>query len=244
MVQLFFFEAGVVILIPLAFGLARKTKKSTLYYVIPLLAGLATGFAFIPPSAGSVLVANMLNVDLGVMIAVGVPVGILSLIFAGILWSKFIGSRINTGLPFNIQEVKQEDEANLPAFSTVLCIILVPLILILCNTLSTYIPGIDAIRPVLEFFGTPFVALIIAVLSAMYFLGKKQNYDAAKMESGAIDHMAIDVKDIEKVYEMINQAGLNTTNDIVHFLPFWENGVKFFTIEGPNKEKVEFSQYL
>ena len=165
-----------MILIPLAFGLARKTKKSTLYYVIPLLAGLATGFAFIPPSAGSVLVANMLNVDLGVMIAVGVPVGILSLIFAGILWSKFIGSRINTGLPFNIQEVKQEDEANLPAFSTVLCIILVPLILILCNTLSTYIPGIDAIRPVLEFFGTPFVALIIAVLSAMYFLGKKQNY--------------------------------------------------------------------
>ena len=85
-----------MILIPLAFGLARKTKKSTLYYVIPLLAGLATGFAFIPPSAGSVLVANMLNVDLGVMIAVGVPVGILSLIFAGILWSKFIGSRIHT----------------------------------------------------------------------------------------------------------------------------------------------------
>lgn len=34
------------------------------------------------------------------------------------------------------------------------------------------------------------------------------------------------------------------TNDIVHFLPFWENGVKFFTIEGQNKEKVEFSQYL
>ena len=43
---------------------------------------------------------------------------------------------------------------------------------------------------------------------------------------------------------MIDQAGLNTTNDTVHFLPFWENGVKFFTIEGPNKEKVEFSQYL
>ena len=36
-----FFEAGVVILIPLAFGLAKRTKKSTLYYVIPLLAGLA-----------------------------------------------------------------------------------------------------------------------------------------------------------------------------------------------------------
>ena len=67
---------------------------------------------------------------------------------------------------------------------------------------------------------------------------------AARMETGAIDHVAIDVKDIDKVYEMIHQAGLNTTNDKVHFLPFWENGVKFFTIEGPNKEKIEFSQYL
>ncbi len=66
----------------------------------------------------------------------------------------------------------------------------------------------------------------------------------AVMQSGAIDHIAIDVKDIEKVYAMINQAGLNSTQDTVHFLPFWENGVKFFTIEGPNKEKVEFSQYL
>ena len=177
-----FFEAGVVILIPLAFGLAKKTKKSTLYYVIPLLAGLATGFAFIPPSAGSVLVANMLNVDLGVMIAVGVPVGILSLIFAGILWSKFIGKKINTGLPSNIQEVREEEEANLPKFSTVLCIILVPLVLILCNTVSEYIPGLDVVRPVLQFLGTPFVALIIAVLLAMYFLGKKQGYNGEQLK--------------------------------------------------------------
>ena len=67
---------------------------------------------------------------------------------------------------------------------------------------------------------------------------------AAKMQAGAIDHVAIDVKNIEAVYECINEAGLNTTNDTIHYLPCWENGVRFFTIEGPNKEKVEFSQYL
>ena len=67
---------------------------------------------------------------------------------------------------------------------------------------------------------------------------------AAKMKAGAIDHVAIDVKDIERVYEMIDREGMNTTNDIIHFLPFWENGVRYFTIEGPNKEKIEFSQYL
>ena len=66
----------------------------------------------------------------------------------------------------------------------------------------------------------------------------------AKMEAGAVDHIAIDVKDIEKVYERIGQTGLNTTKDIIHFLPFWEKGVRFFTIEGPNREEIEFSQYL
>lgn len=67
---------------------------------------------------------------------------------------------------------------------------------------------------------------------------------AAKMESGAIDHVAINVKDIEEVYQYVEEKQMNTTKDEIHFLPFWENGVKFFTIEGPNKEKIEFSQYL
>ena len=67
---------------------------------------------------------------------------------------------------------------------------------------------------------------------------------AAKFESGAIDHVAIDVNDIEEVYQYISEKKLNTTNDTIHFLPFWENGVRFFTIEGPNMEKIEFSQYL
>ena len=52
------------------------------------------------------------------------------------------------------------------------------------------------------------------------------------------------MRDIEEIFRYINESGLNSTQDTIHFLPFWENGVKFFTIEGPNKEKVEFSQYL
>lgn len=68
--------------------------------------------------------------------------------------------------------------------------------------------------------------------------------DDAAMCCGGIEHVAIDVTDIEAVYDIICKRDLNTINDEIHFLPFWENGVKFFTIEGPNKEKVEFSQYL
>ena len=41
-----FFESGLLILIPVAFGIARKTNKSVFNYSIPLLAGLAIGHAF------------------------------------------------------------------------------------------------------------------------------------------------------------------------------------------------------
>ena len=67
---------------------------------------------------------------------------------------------------------------------------------------------------------------------------------AAKLESGAIDQVAVNVNNIEEVYQYIREKKLNTTNDTIHFLPFWENGVRIFTIEGPNMEKIEFSQYL
>ena len=68
--------------------------------------------------------------------------------------------------------------------------------------------------------------------------------EPAKLMPGAVDHIAINVKDIEEAFRFVNEAGLNNTNDIIHSLPFFENGVKFFTIEGANKEKVEFNQFL
>lgn len=157
----------------LAFGLAKKTKKSTLTYALPLLAGLATGFAFIPPSAGSVLVANMLDVNLGVMIAVGVPVGIIAVICAGVLWGKFCGKHIYAELPSNLREIADTGEGKkLPPFGTVLGIILIPLVLILLNTVTDYLSLPAAVKSVFEFLGTPFVSLIIATLCAMFFLEK------------------------------------------------------------------------
>lgn len=68
--------------------------------------------------------------------------------------------------------------------------------------------------------------------------------DETAGKSGAVDHIAIDVKDIGQVYDEIVRMGLNNMKDQVNFLPFWENGVKFFTIEGPNGEHIEFNQKL
>ena len=64
------------------------------------------------------------------------------------------------------------------------------------------------------------------------------------MQSGAIDHIAIDVVDVEAAYRLAQEQGYQIVSNGVEFLPFWQKGVKFFILLGPNQERVEFNQYL
>ena len=66
----------------------------------------------------------------------------------------------------------------------------------------------------------------------------------AAMQSGAIDHIAIDVDDVEAAYRLAQEQGYRIVSNGVEFLPFWQKGVKFFILLGPNQERVEFNQYL
>lgn len=66
----------------------------------------------------------------------------------------------------------------------------------------------------------------------------------AAMQSGAIDHIAIDVDDAEAACRLAQEQGYQIVSNGVEFLPFWQNGVKFFILLGPNQERVEFNQYL
>ena len=177
-----FFEAGVVVLIPLVFSVVRTTKKSTLYYAIPLLAGLASGYAFVPPSAGSVLTANALDVNLGMMIMVGVPTAIISMLIAGIIWGGFIGNKIFTALPEDGNETVHS-EKELPPFGLVLSVVLIPLVLILLGTISKYVAIPQSVADVLGFVGKPFFALTIATLAAMYFLGIRRGFTGAQIKA-------------------------------------------------------------
>lgn len=64
----------------------------------------------------------------------------------------------------------------------------------------------------------------------------------AVQKTGAIDHIALDVKDIDSLFEKIHAAGFRLLDTSVQSLPFWEHGVRFFTIIGPNAEKIEFCE--
>jgi catechol 2,3-dioxygenase-like lactoylglutathione lyase family enzyme len=66
----------------------------------------------------------------------------------------------------------------------------------------------------------------------------------ARMVAGAIDHIAINVVDINTVFKYMKNQNYELLDDEIQELPFFDNGVLFFTIVGPNAEKIEFNQIL
>ncbi|WP_321997445.1 gluconate:H+ symporter [Draconibacterium orientale] len=183
-----FFDVGFIILVPIIYALSRDTKKSLLYYGIPLLAGLAATHSFIPPTPGPVAVADIVNVQLGWVILFGLIIGFPTAIIAGPVWGKFIAKKIHLTPPeeFMIQTQKENDENNLPSFRLIALIIAVPLFLILVNTFTGLAVSKNVVTPsiftdMLEFLGHPFSALIIATLIAIYSLCIKRGMGKEKV---------------------------------------------------------------
>ena len=177
-----FFDAGLIILIPLAFSLAKRTKKSSLFCAIPLLAGLAVGHAFIPPTPGPVLVATMLNVELGWVILVGVCCGFFAMIVAGPVWGAICGKKFYVPVPDQIANQEDIDESKLPSFASVVTIIMIPLVLIILKSVAGVVPALAGVAPLFNFLGQPFAALLIATLAAMFILGTRHGYTMPELE--------------------------------------------------------------
>ncbi|MCB9450498.1 MAG: VOC family protein [Anaerolineaceae bacterium] len=65
-----------------------------------------------------------------------------------------------------------------------------------------------------------------------------------KRQHGHIDHFALNVRDIQATWVAVQAAGLKILEDAPVFLPFWENGVHYFNILGPDGEKIEFNSIV
>jgi hypothetical protein len=68
-----FFEVGVIILMPLAYGVAKAAKKPLLIYALPMCAAMLTVHAFLPPHPGPVAVAGLFGADIGRILLWGLP---------------------------------------------------------------------------------------------------------------------------------------------------------------------------
>jgi len=177
-----FFDVAFIILIPVIYALQQKTQKSLLHYAIPLLSGLAITHAFIPPTPGPIAVADILQAQLGWVMLAGFLAGIPTMIVSGIIFGKYIGNKIYITAP-ELEEIT-EAENKLPSFSKVFVIILLPIFLIILNTVTKagLIPIQDeSVLDIIGLIGHPFIALIIANLVAWYVLGVDGGYSSKEL---------------------------------------------------------------
>ncbi len=180
-----FFDVAFIILIPIIYAIQRRSGKSLLLYAIPLLAGLAITHSFIPPTPGPVAVADIVGAQLGWVILFGFIVGIPTAVICGPIFGKYIAAKIDIQAPFDIQNIAK-DYTDLPPITLILISILIPIVLILLNTLLGS-PLIDSselwpwVIPTFTFIGHPFVALIIANMIVWYALGIRRGYTKSQL---------------------------------------------------------------
>ncbi|HHH0388340.1 TPA: D-serine transporter DsdX [Yersinia enterocolitica] len=172
-----FVEVGVVLLIPLAFSIAKKTNTSLLKLAIPLCTALMAVHCVVPPHPAAMYVTNALGADIGTVIVYGLVVGLAASLIGGPLFLRIVGQRLPfKAVPQAFSEVKIRNEDELPSLGATLFTVLLPIILMLAKTAAELnMEKGTTLYLILEFIGNPITAMFIAAFVAYYTLGIRQN---------------------------------------------------------------------
>jgi gluconate transporter len=185
-----FFEVGFIILVPLVWNLARETKRSLLFYGMPMAAALTITHSLVPPHPAPAAASQLLGGDLGRTILYGIAVSIPMVITAGIFYGTWIARRINVPVPeiaASALAVKESDRTP-PPIPVVILLLILPVLLIFGATVATLrnVP----FRGVAVFLGHPFTALAVTVLVALYFFGIRRGLTREKAAKMAAESLA------------------------------------------------------
>lgn len=177
-----FFEIGLVLLMPVIILVARRSGLSLMRIAIPTLAGLSAMHGLVPPHPGPLVAVSALNANLGLTLALGVLVAIPTVVLAGPVFSKYAARWVDVKVPdlFVTGEDRcEEEKQQRPSFAATLAAILLPVVLMLGKAFADVIaPDSEALpKSVLDFLGTPVVALGLAVLVGMVLLGRGGGMD-------------------------------------------------------------------
>jgi GntP family gluconate:H+ symporter len=204
-----FFEVGLIILMPIAYGVARAARKPLLIYALPMGAAMLTVHAFLPPHPGAVAVAATIGASQGLMLLLGLPITAVVALF-GYFVSRRLTRREYPMDPAVYAEVYGEPEAGTeggsapapvegghatavltkpapsqtdvrpPSFGMVLALIVTPILLILLGTIGqNTLAEGSTLRAVLTVLGAPMVALLIDVALCGWFLGARRGWNRA-----------------------------------------------------------------
>jgi GntP family gluconate:H+ symporter len=156
-----FFDAGLVVFLPIILTVARRFGGSLLLYALPAAGAFAAMHAIVPPHPGPVAATTLVGGSIGLTLLIGLPIAVLSWYLGVYLVSQFLGKRIHVDLPDAVfgpmtggdtddrtdrhaQDggafESQEGGGSLriskapPSFATVLSLLLIPLVLISFDT--------------------------------------------------------------------------------------------------------------
>ncbi|WP_318461613.1 GntP family permease [Photobacterium leiognathi] len=190
-----FFDAGLMVMMPILFSVAKQFGGSTIKYALPVAGAFAVMHAFLPPHPGPVAAGELLGANIGLLTIVGLVIALPTWYLGAYLYGLWAGERFKLPLPqafLATQEVI--DENNLPKFSTVLAILLMPLLLIFMDTglhtltVMGVVDGQDTWVNVLRMLGKTPIALMITLLFCLALFSK--NYGMAKLEKLCGDSLA------------------------------------------------------
>jgi gluconate transporter len=185
-----FFEVGFIILAPLVWNLARETKRSLLFYGIPMALALTITHSLVPPHPAPAAAAQLLGADLGKTILYGIALAIPIAIVSGILCGNWFGKRIFLPVPemASTAPATREGGGAAPPVWAVVLLLILPVLLIFGATVANlaHLP----FQGVAVFIGHPFTALTITALLSLYFFGIRRGVSREKAVKMAADALA------------------------------------------------------
>lgn len=184
-----FFDAGLVMMLPIVFAVARRlSSRSVLLYAIPTAAAFSVMHVFLPPHPGPVSATEFYEANLGLVLLVGLVIAFPLWYAAGAVWGRVAAARTPLPVPTLFGAVDDDQPTNPPRVGTVISLLLLPMLLILMNTGLNALGSIGAVdtdatwAAALSFLGTSAMALLITVIVATFVLGHRRGEDGSALE--------------------------------------------------------------
>jgi len=183
-----FFDAGLIVMLPIIFAVARRIGgKNLLLYGIAAAGAFSVMHVFVPPHPGPVAASEFFGANLGVVLLIGLIIAFPVWYVTGYLWAKFANARNPLEVP-NLFGQDDDEIANPPSAGLVIGIVALPLVLILMNTGLNALGSagiVDASQGwvhALRLIGESPVALLITVLVALVALGTARGENGSALE--------------------------------------------------------------
>lgn len=186
-----YYNAGFVILVPLIFMLAGKTKLPLLYIAIPMAASLSTTHCFLPPHPGPVVLVNAFHADMGKTLLYGLCIAVPAVLAAGPLLGTYLSRR--AAMNFRVDPpaaMKKDLPGALPGFVTAL----MPVLLITGSVLADHFLSEGGLKTLLHFTGNSTIALLLSVIAGLLWFGiraKVRMETQAQWVSNAISSVSV-----------------------------------------------------